>query len=223
MDRPGQGQAIRLERWGSTRAEVAVLAVHGRGQNPDIMKEYSERFAADVTFFAPRADGDSWYPEPFLVPMRLNAPAVDKALITMDGCLDQLREGGFGPRSIVLWGFSQGACVLSHHLLIRRPAVAAAILFTGGYIGAEPLRLSPGPRLAGLHITVRSIENDPFVPARRVRETAALLSSLGARVDLRIAPGDEHVITDEAYTSATQVLTRVLASRVVAAAGSDGA
>src|ERR1700709_2778350 len=132
------------------------------------MKEYSTRFAADVAFFAPRADGDSWYPEPFLVPMKRNAPHVEQALEIIDGCLDQLRDDRLGRGGIVLWGFSQGACVLSHHLLVRRPTVAAAILFTGGYIGAEPLQLSPGSSLAGMPIIIRSIENDPFVPAGRV-------------------------------------------------------
>ena len=213
MDSPDQGQAIRLERWGSARAEVAVLAVHGRAQNPDVMKAYSARFTADVSYFAPRADGDSWYPEPFLVPMELNAPSVDRALLVIDKCLDQLREEGFGPRRIVLWGFSQGACVLSHHLLVRRPMVGAAVLFTGGYIGAETLQAEPGPSLAGTPIVVRSIEDDPFVPARRVRETAALLSSLGAEVDLLIAPGNDHVITDEACASGSRVLERVIAGR----------
>ncbi len=203
-----QGPAVPLERWGSEKARVAVLAVHGRDQNPDVMKGYSTRFAldatADIAFYAPHADGDSWYPEPFLVPLDRNADSVDRALRIIDRCLDQLRTDGFESGSIVLWGFSQGACVLSHHLLIRQPRVAAAILFTGGYIGAEPLEPTPGPGLAGLPIIVRSI--DPFVPPWRVRDTVSLLESAGAKVDLRIDPGEQHIVTDEAYTSASRAI-----------------
>lgn len=209
-------ERVALERWGGENAGVAVLTVHGRAQNPQVMKEYSVRFGPDtataVAFYAPRADGDSWYPEPFLVPLERNAVDVERGLDTIDRCLDQLHSDGFGPGSVVLWGFSQGACLLSQHLLTRRPSVAAAILFTGGYIGRQPLNLPPGSALAGLPIIIRSIENDPFVPPWRVRETAALLESLGADVDLRIDPGAEHVITDEAYASAAQAIARLAPS-----------
>ncbi|MET3807813.1 putative esterase [Nakamurella sp. UYEF19] len=84
------------------------------------------------------------------------------------------------------WGFSQGAWVLSHHLLIRQPEVASAFLFTGGYIGAETPLLPTCSGLSDLPVLVRSIENDPFVPPERVRETAQLLTSQGAEVDLAI-------------------------------------
>jgi phospholipase/carboxylesterase len=210
------GPEVLMERWGSARARIAVLAVHGRAQNPEIMKGYSARFALEPTvgaaFYAPRAAGDSWYPEPFLVPMHRNAKAVDESLRIIDRCLEQLRAAGFGPGHIVLWGFSQGACLLSHHLLIRRPQVAAAILFTGGYIGEQPLEPPTGPTLTGLPVIVRSIENDPFVPPSRVRDTAALLQAAGAEVDLRIDPGNEHVVTDEAYARAAESIAVLTAN-----------
>lgn len=192
-----------------------MLAVHGRAQNPAIMQGYSTRFAlerpVEVAFYAPRAAGDSWYPEPFLVPMRRNAEAVAESLRVIDRSLDQLRAAQFDPGRIVLWGFSQGACLLSHHLLVRRHRVAAAILFTGGYIGGEPLEPAAGTELSGLPVIIRSIENDPFVPPSRVRETAALLQSAGAEVDLRIDAGNEHIITDEAYATAADLIAALAA------------
>lgn len=180
------------------------------------MKGYSTRFTlerpVDATFYAPRAAGDSWYPEPFLVPMHRNSEAVNESLRVIDRCLEQLCAAGFAPRRIVLWGFSQGACLLSHHLLVRRPGVAAAILFTGGYIGAEPLAPPAGSELRGLPVIIRSIENDPFVPPSRVRETAELLRSAGAEVDLRIDPGNEHITTPKAYASATDLIAALAAN-----------
>lgn len=203
---------VHLHRWGSPRttATVAVLAVHGRGQNPAVMQEYSSHLQArGVNYFAPRAAGDSWYPEPFLVPFSLNEKDVGSGLDVVDNALDQLRIEGFDPRRTVLWGFSQGACLLSHHLLTRRPQVGGALLFTGGYVGAELLEVPAGSELSGLPIIVRSIEHDPWVPPWRVEQTAVLLRALGAQVNLRIAPGGDHIITDEAYSAADRLLERL--------------
>lgn len=200
-----------MHEWGATAgtAGLAVLAVHGRGQTPQFMQETAARFAAPrVRFHAPHAAGDSWYPEPFLVPLERNRPALGESLEIVTGCLDELAGRGFPRERVVLWGFSQGACLLAHHVLTVAPQrYAGLILFTGGYIGPEPITGPPAGSLDGLATVVRSIDRDPWVPRYRVEETAALLEWAGAAVDLRIDPGDEHVITDGACAAAGELLT----------------
>jgi phospholipase/carboxylesterase len=211
LDRP-------MTSWGSSAgtARTAVLAVHGRGQGPAFMQEQATRLAASgVRFYAPSAAGDTWYPKPFLEPLENNQPDLSHALEALAAHLAAVEADGFSPDRIVLWGFSQGACLVSHFVLTRPARYAGLILHTGGYIGPDPLPVPAGQPLEGVPAVLRSIENDPWVPGPRIRQTAAALEAAGATTDLLIAPGHEHIITDEAMTAASRLLNnvRVRASR----------
>ena len=200
---------VVLREWGAPaeRADVAVLTVHGRGQHPDFMRAVSERFGATpVRFYAPRAQQQSWYPQSFLAPLAQNQPVLDRSLEMLDSCLDTVTERGFPAERVVLWGFSQGACLLAHHLCTKPQCYAGVLLFTGGYLGPEQLPRPAGEPLRGMSTVLRSRHDDPWVPPHRVAETALLLNSMGSLLDLRIEAGEEHVITDEACRTATNLL-----------------
>ena len=197
-----------LAEWGkpAATATVAVLAVHGRGLSPEWMREASARFAAAPTrFFAPAAAGGTWYPHPFQRPREENEPALTSALAVVDAAHERIARVGFPPARIVVWGFSQGACLLSDWLLSREPTAGSALLFTGGFLAAEP----PAASVAGTparRVVMRSISEDPFVPADRVRQTAAELRRRGSDVDVRIDPGIEHIISDEAFATGSALI-----------------
>jgi predicted esterase len=198
-----------LLEWGAPadRAGLAVLAVHGRGQDPAFMRATARRLGtAPVRFFAPEAEGNTWYPLSFLEPVEHNQPALDRSLRAVEACLAQLAQAGFDGGRVVLWGFSQGACLLVHLVLTTPRPVAGLVLFTGGYLGTVPPPLPDDRILRGVPAVLRSIEHDPWVPRRRVEETAGLLRQAGAEVDLRVDPGTEHIITDEACAAATELL-----------------
>jgi len=193
---------------GEGAADRAVIAVHGRTLSPEDMRDRSQGFTdlEGVRFLAPRAPGNTWYPKPFLEPIADNEPSLSESLATIDGAVDAAIAAGFAGNRIALWGFSQGACLVSHWLLTRPRPVGAAILHTGGFIGPDALERAAAP--LPIAVVMRSIEHDPFVPASRVTETAELLRAAGATVDLRIEPGDEHIVTDEAMLASSQVLRR---------------
>lgn len=197
--------------WGARPedAKFAVLAMHGRGGDPGSMREVASRFgSAPVRFFAPEAPGNTWYPGGFLQPLESNQPALESSLRTVGQCLDRLAEAGFGAQRVVLWGFSQGACLVSHYALTVAPRrYAGMIVFTGGFIGPDVIPYPVDEPLAGVPVVLRSVSEDPWVPRHRVEETGAALRAAGAEVDLRIDPGDEHIITDEACAAATELLT----------------
>lgn len=198
-----------MQEWGKPgeRADLAVLTVHGRGQDPEYMRTVSERFgAAPVRFYAPHAPQHSWYPQSFLEPLDRNQPTLDRSLETLDSCLDMITGQGFPVERVALWGFSQGACLLAHHLWTKPQHYAGVLLFTGGYLGAKTLPPPAGEPLRGMCAVLRSIHDDPWVPPHRVAETALLLSTMGALVNLRIEAGAEHGITDEACHAATELL-----------------
>lgn len=196
--------------WGSpaSRATRAVIAVHGRGLDPADMRERSTRFAVDsVRFYAPSATGRSWYPGSFLEPIERNQAGVEEGLLRVSAAIGRARQDGFALTAIAVWGFSQGACLLAQHLLTTASDghPAAALLFTGGFIGTTPPTVARRS-LEGMPVLLRSIQQDPFVPAERVRATAGLLASAGADVDVRIDPGDQHIVLDEAYTRGSAII-----------------
>jgi predicted esterase len=197
--------------WGTgwDEADLAVLALHGRGQDPEFMRATAARFGpAPVRFVAPGAPGNSWYPQPFLEPVERNQPKLDQSQRTVEQCVRQLGERGFGPERVVLLGFSQGACLLSQYALTCPAPFAGLVLLTGAHINPDPFPAACGKPLQDVPVVMRSIENDPWVPRWRIEETAVLLAERGASVDLRVDPGHEHIITDEACHAATEVLNR---------------
>lgn len=203
-----------MQEWGEPveRTDLAVLTVHGRGQDPEFMRAVSQRFgAAPVRFYAPHASQHSWYPQPFLAPIDGNQPTLDRSLGTLDSCLHTIAARGFPAERVALWGFSQGACLLAHYLCTKPRHYAGVLLFTGGYLGPETLPPPPGEPLRGMSTVLRSIHDDPWVPPHRIVETALLLSNMGALVNLRIEAGTEHSITDEACHAATELLVTAAA------------
>ena len=205
LDRP-------MTTWGSSpgSARAAVLAVHGRGQTPAFMQEQAGRLAASgLRFHAPSAAGDTWYPKPFLEPLENNQPELSHALEALAAHVAALETDGFATDRIVLWGFSQGACLVSHFVLTNPAKYAGLVLHTGGYIGPDPLPVPAGQPLEGVPAVLRSIENDPWVPGPRIEQTASALRAAGARTDLLIAPGHEHIITDEAMAAASRLLNNI--------------
>lgn len=200
-----------LRTWGLdvSVAPMAILAIHGRDQSSGLMQEYSRRFGnVPAKFYAPEAHGNSWYPQPFLNPIEDNQPDLDQALHTLESSLEMIEMDGFTRDQTLVWGFSQGACLLSQWMTSRAPRIAGAILHTGGYLGPQT------PEPAGqfptkTHIIMRSIQKDPFVPAQRVLETRDVLREMGADVDCRVDPGNEHIITDEAFQASASLIVRV--------------
>lgn len=195
--------------WGSSfaDADVAVIAVHGRSQTPDFMRNEATRLTANnVRFYAPSAPGNSWYPLPFLEPLEGNEPALSASLATLDSCVSDVLADGFCLDQVVLWGFSQGACLIAHFALTHPRTYGALAIFTGGFIGPEAVVASSQLALENVPVLMRSIDRDPWVPRVRVEATADAFSAAGASVDLRIDAGEEHVVTQEAIDSLTGLL-----------------
>jgi phospholipase/carboxylesterase len=203
---------VRLERWGDPpgQARVAVLAVHGRDQDPGYLREVAARVdVPGIAWCGPAARGRTWYPNRFMQPREENEPQLSAALEAVDTVLDVLAGDGFAPRRVVLLGFSQGACLLADHLVSRPRRYAGAALLTGGFVGPPGFRPTPESGLAGTPVLLATSARDDWVPVERVRETADVLRGMDADVTLRIDDDPEHHVNDSTVEAVRALLVRV--------------
>ncbi|MER5435739.1 hypothetical protein [Streptomyces sp. NPDC002588] len=198
-------------------AGLVVYAVHGRGQGPGFMVEQYERVnLPGVTWVIPGADHDTWYPSGFMAPLSENQPRLDHALDTVRTHLADLARAGWASRDVVLFGFSQGACLLSEYLLRDQPSCAGAFLHTGGHLGPEARQWSavPGTGLPGTEIVLLCAERDEFVPLARTEQTAGALASLGARIEYTTYDDPLHHLNEDSVVRLRRMLRTRLLERV---------
>jgi len=188
-----------------------MLMVHGRGATAASILTLSAEFDHEgLAFLAPQAAGGVWYPNSFLAPIASNEPWLSSALsVLADVCRD-IEAHGPGVRRTVLLGFSQGTC-LSVEFAARNPARYGAIIgFSGGLIGPEGTpREYPGS-FDGTPVFLGSSDPDPHVPTQRVRETAEVLSAMGAVVTTRIYPRLGHTVNRDEMDAANNLVTAML-------------
>jgi phospholipase/carboxylesterase len=102
-------------------ARVVCVLVHGRGQSPEAMLDHVVRHLPfdGVAWVLPRAPGGSWYAA------RAIDALTEATRAELGAALSGLRQviGGVRlqtGRSVVLAGFSQGACLSLEHALPAR-------------------------------------------------------------------------------------------------------
>jgi phospholipase/carboxylesterase len=191
------------------KAEKVILLIHGRHASGPVILPLAERLAMPgLCFLAPDADGGSWYPGSFLAPVISNEPYLSRALERLGAILGAVEKLGFDTsEQIALAGFSQGACLVLEYAA-RHPRRYAGVLgFTGGLIGPDPMMRQDQGSLDGTRIFLGSSEGDPIIPAKRVLETADHLKTLGASVSVRLYPGSDHIINDDAIAHARNILS----------------
>lgn len=194
------------------RARLAAVMVHGRGGGPEDMVGLAQHLdLPDLAVLAPEAAGRSWWPDSFLAPLAANEPGLGSGVSVVATLLDDLAGQGFGAERVALIGFSQGACLaLEAAARLGRPFRAVAAL-SGGLVGTDEADGSPRDdlygrpaklfdytgRLDGVPVLLGCHERDPHIPLARVRESADVLSAMGASVDTFVIPGAGHGIVAE--------------------------
>jgi predicted esterase len=188
-------------------SSLAVVLVHGRHQNAQFMLGLASRLPTlPVSYLALEEPTGQWYPFSFLEPTARNEPQLSRALDIVSSLLTWLGDRGYGPKSVVLMGFSQGACLLAEYVLRHPDRYGGAVLLIGGAIGPPGTSCDGPATLAGTPIYLGTSDPDDWVPAARVSETAAVLSTRGARVTTQIFPGLGHEVSDVELDAAGQLI-----------------
>lgn len=195
---PHAGQPVLHHGREVSAARLVVILVHGRGGSAADMLHLADQLQlTDVAWLAPQAKDHSWYPRSFLAPLDQNEPHLTSALAALADLIATLGQQGIGPDRVALVGFSQGAC-LSLEFAARTPRRYAAVAaLSGGLIGPEGTpRTYPGS-LDATPVFLGCSDVDPHIPVERVRESAAVMRTMGAQVNERIYPGMAHTVSRE--------------------------
>lgn len=195
--------------WGRplATARVAVIALHGRAQHPGDVKAVCARIGLDdFACLAPTAPDNSWYPQVFTAPLESNEPKLSQSLGRLDALVAEVTESGIQRERIVLLGFSQGACLLAEYALRHPARYGALLVLTGSAIGPEGTQWRDDGDFAGTKVLVSGATEDPWIPEKRMRETARLFNDRGARVEEHYYRGAEHVISDAEIALARRVV-----------------
>lgn len=189
-----------------------MILLHGRGASADDILSLAEHFMReDVAYLAPDAAGHTWYPLPFMNPVERNEPYLSSALRLIGTTVKSVEAEGVPADRIVILGFSQGACLTSEYAARNARRYGGIVALTGGLIGAEVRRENYRGDFAGTPALIGSSDVDPHIPLPRVRETTAVLKSLGAAVDERIYPGMGHTANADEVAWVGALLDRVAA------------
>jgi predicted esterase len=204
---PHRDQPILVAGAPLASADGALILVHGRGGSPQDVLELARtldrpRFA----WLAPAAAGGSWYRYSFLEPIARNEPHLSSALRLLGAALGKAETGGLGAERAVLLGFSQGACLALEFAARNARRYGAVAGLSGGLIGPEGTPRAYGGSFEGTPVFLGSSDVDPHVPKRRVDETEAVFTRLGARVTKRIYPGLGHIVNADEIEAVRSLL-----------------
>lgn len=180
------------------QAAAAAVLVHGRGATAqDILTLYPLLNQPDFTCLAPQAPDNSWYPHPFTAPLKDNEPYLSASLALIGELLDYLSAAGIPAARTVLLGFSQGACLALEYAARQARRYGAVAGLSGGLIGPDGLARPASNMLEGTPVFLGCSEEDPFIPKRRVEQSASWLRQLGGSVTVRLYPGLGHAINED--------------------------
>jgi predicted esterase len=207
---PHRGQPVIMAGASPGEAKAAMILVHGRGADARDIIGLAEYFGRpDIAYVAPEAAGHSWYPNRFLVPVEENEPYLSSALGVLASLIADIGRVGIGPERLFLLGFSQGAC-LSLEFAARNPRrYGGVIALSGGLIGASVAAANYPGSLAGTPVFLGCSDVDPHIPLKRVKESSAVMTALGAAVTEQIYPGMGHTITGEEVEAVVRMLAAV--------------
>ncbi|MGI8484141.1 MAG: alpha/beta hydrolase [Thermomicrobiales bacterium] len=197
--------------------ELVVIMLHGRGASAENILGLSRDIAPidggndgrhdRISWLAPQADGNQWYPYPFRQPLEQNEPWLSGALATIDRIIDRVHASR-PELPVVLAGFSQGACLSLEYLARGSRSIAGVAAFSGGLIGPSFKDRLPIKDLTGSWVFIGCGDQDHHIPIDVAETSGKLIAATGADVDFRRYPEMPHtIVADETNAVRVQIAT----------------
>ncbi len=207
---PHQGQSVLATGAPLGAGALVGVLLHGRGATAlSILDLAAALDRPDVTWLAPQARSNTWYPNRFLAPLESNEPWLSSALAAVADVVAQAEAAGTPRARVALIGFSQGAC-LGLESLVRQPTLAGGVAaLSGGLIGPPGTVWPDNGRLDGVPAFLGCSDVDFHIPKERVLESADVLRARGADVTAILYPGMDHTVNDDELTHVRGLLERL--------------
>ncbi|GEM47900.1 alpha/beta hydrolase [Deinococcus cellulosilyticus] len=169
-----------------------IVLLHGRGKTARSVLPLAQELGLEERLvFTPEAREGSWYPYSTLAPRTMNEPELSESLEQVHEVVEEALKT-IPAEQLVISGFAQGACLALEYALCHPRPYAAVLAFHGVVMK----RRYPKPHPDTLFHFCSS-ENDPLIPAWKVRESHEILSLLGARSTLSLYAGMHDAIPVE--------------------------
>ncbi|MFC3478705.1 alpha/beta hydrolase [Halobacterium litoreum] len=196
-------------------ADAVVLALHGRGATAQgVVNLVEPLYRHGVAVVAPQASRSRWFPHGAGEPVERNEPHVSSALAAVDRTLAEIREWGVPPERVLLFGFSQGACVASEYVARNPQRFGGVAALRGGLLGPVGETRDFAGALDGTPVFLGVGGDDERVDAERIAETAAVFRELGGDVTERVADGVGHAVADDEFEAVGGMLDALLDGEV---------
>lgn len=211
MSLPHQPQPVYSTGAKLEEASAALILLHGRGATADDILSLSLYLDfPQLAYLAPQAEGYTWYPNRFILPVEQNEPYLSAALFRVDDIVKEVEANSIPVERIFLGGFSQGACLASEYVIRNPRRYGGLLIFSGGYIGPLNMQRQPTGDLHGMPAFLGCSDMDPHIPLQRVKETTALLEAMGAQVTEKVYPNMGHTIIEDEIEQARQIISESL-------------
>lgn len=170
----------------ATNSRRLLVALHGLGDSMEGYRWLPQMLRLPwlnyllVNAPDPYYGGFSWYDI-----VKDPAPGVQRSRESLKNLLDGLKQQGFAPGQIVLFGFSQG-CLMTLDVGLRYPEKFAALVGVSGYIH-EPGELIQdfSPVASQQRILMTHGTQDTLIPVQAVRTQVEELKRAGAKIEWR--------------------------------------
>lgn len=194
-------------------AKKVVILMHGRGASAADIIRLGDSLVGengkDVAFLAPQAANSTWYPVSGFLPHDQLAPWLESSLLVIDEIIDTITNAGIPSDKIVLGGFSQGAMLSLEYASRGRRKVGGVIAFSGSLIGPTDQPHAQVVDVTGLPMFIGCGTNDSWIPAGAAQKSGQLFEEAGAKVDLRIYEGMEHMINQDEVEGAAALIANI--------------
>jgi len=211
-DGPHQGQQLVTAGTPVGEATAAMVLVHGRGATArSIVQMGQEVHQEGLALLAPQAEGNTWYPNSFLAPVEQNEPGRSSGLQAVADAIETATEAGVPLESVVLLGFSQGACLASEYVARNPQRYGGLVALSGGLIGESVDPTTYDGDTEGTPVFIGCSDVDTHIPLERVEATTEAFERLNGDVDERIYEGMGHGVNDDELDAVAELVASVVA------------
>ena len=211
MSGPHQGQQLVTAGTPLSDATAAAVLVHGRGATAQsIVQMGLDVHEEGLALLAPQAARNTWYPNSFLAPVENNEPGRSSGLQAVDDAVERAVEAEISRESVLVGGFSQGACLASEYVARNPRRYGGLAALSGGLIGETVDPQSYDGDVEGTPVFVGCSDVDPHIPIERVHATTEAFELLGGDVDERIYEGMGHGVNQDELDAVGDLVANLL-------------